>query len=336
MAGLTVVDVAQLAPANEPFCDLRELDGRPIRWLRHSGLPETALERRITRPMLSRYRACWKAASDAGRASALVSHMPWTSALTALLMRQRRTVRPQLAFAFNFTTPPSGRSLAYFRKALAAVEQFAIFTEYEAGLYSELLQLPRERFKPLLWTQAVPEPGPIPVGLLPDAPFVVALGGEGRDFGVLIAAARALPELQFVTIARPTAMLSDPPANMRVLFNLPWATCWGIAQRSLGLVVPLTSSRTCCGHITLVSGRLLGLPIITTQSEGTREYSEGYAATRRVPAGDVEGWVQALRTLARGGEELRRAAAAEAVEARERHDRLHWSAYTADFLRAFS
>lgn len=333
MKDLTVVDVAQLSPVTEPFCDLQAVDGRPIRWVRHSGLPGNWLERKISRPQLSRYRAVWNAASDAGKAAAVVSHMPWTTAAVSLLMKKRSTARPQLAFSFNFTKAPSGSALSFFRKALAPVEQFAVFTEFEADLYAERLGLPRERFRPVLWTQAPPVPGTVPDGLVPDGPFVVAIGGEGRDFSVLKAAAAALPDLPFVVIARPTAMLDDAPPNMRLLFNLPWATCWGIASRSIGLLVPLISKHTCCGHITLVSGRMAGLPIVTTTSSGTTEYSQGFDGTLTIPAGDVDGWVEALRLLRRDGERIGAAAAKEAGEAVRRHDRSLWAAYTADFLR---
>jgi hypothetical protein len=258
--------------------------------------------------------------------------MPWTSGLVSLLMRERRRARPHLAFAFNFTTPPAGRGLAYFRKALAPVDQFGVFTEYEAELYAERLEFPAERFRPVLWTQSQPEPGPVPQGLLPDRPFVVAIGGEGRDFSLLKAVAEALPETHFVVIARPTPALADAPPNMQLLFNLPWATCWGIAAKSSALLVPLKSEQACCGHITLVSGRMAGLPMVTTVSRGTKEYSEGFEATLTVPAGDVDGWVEALRLLQRDSGGVATAAGRESAEAVKRHDRSLWSAYTAEFL----
>ena len=58
-----------------------------------------------------------------------------------------------------------------------------------------------------------------------------------------------------------------------------------IAVESACLVVPLRDRTTCCGHITIVSGELLGIPVISTISEATREYTEDVVALR---PGDVE------------------------------------------------
>lgn len=334
MSPINLVDVAELTPVDAEFITLSDVDGAPVNWVRHSGRPQSAVERIITRPRLSRYRAAWNAAVAGRRARAIISHMPRMTAAVADFTRVTRASAPHLAFSFNFTQLPRDADLARFRRSLTRVDQFAVYTAFEADRYAELFDLPRDRFRPLLWTQATPAAATVDRKLLPSKPFVVAVGGEGRDFAMLTKAARALPEVPFVVIARPTGELSDIPSNMTLRFNIPSEVCWGIASKAAALLVPLFTSDTCCGHITLVSGRMLGLPIITTRSAGTREYSEGFGATQLVPAGNVDAWIAAISEIMADPDRARTIATAEAIEARERHSRHLWVQYVADFIRA--
>lgn len=330
--GLRVVNVADLSPVGEPFVELLSIDDRPLEWARYSGLPANALERAVPRPRVSRYRAAWQAANAARGATALVSHLPRMTAAVADAARLRGIDTPHLAFSFNFTQLPAPAARTRFRRSLASVDQFCTYTGFEADLYAEVFAIPRDRFRPLCWTQEAPVPGAVHPMLLPSGPFVAAVGGEGRDFAMLIAAARALPQVPFVVIARQTPLLMDPPANMTVHFNLPYATCWGIAARAAALLVPLRDADTCCGHITLVSARMLGLPIVTTRSRGTDEYTQDFAGTTLVPAGSVEGWVEAIRTVIADPDAARAAAAIDHAQAATLYDRSRWSTYIRDFV----
>src|SRR5690606_18561867 len=270
---------------------------RPVTWHRHSGLPQNLIERVVRRPRLSRYRAALAAARDARDCDAIISHLPRMSAAVADAGRGLRSRAAHLAFSFNFTELPSGRTRARLSSSLSYVDQFCVYTRFEAGLYADALKLDAARFEPVTWTQDIPPVGHLPPDLTFHRPYVVAVGGEGRDFATLMEAARATPTLQYVVIARPTAALAHPPANVRVIFNVPLATCWGIASRALALLVPLRDAETCCGHITLVSGRLLGLPILTTASSGTDEYTQDFPGTLTLPAGEPEAWANAIREL---------------------------------------
>jgi len=329
---IKLVDVAEL-PVDAKFVDLPDVDGDPVRWVRHSGLPQSSLERRVTRPRLSRYRAAWNAAAAARDAEAIISHLPNVTAAVSDFGVLTGMRAPHLAFSFNFTDLPGAAKRLRFSTSLARVAQFAVYTEYEAALYADYFGLPPERFRPLLWTQETPTIGVVDPALVPSEPFVAAVGGEGRDFAVLTAAAKALPEVPFIVIARPTGALRDPPPNMKVHFNLPAPQTWALASRAAGMLAPLRTDETCCGHITLVSGRMLGIPMITTRSRGTREYSEGFAGTQLVPASDTEALVAAISSLIEDPTPARAAAAGEVAEAAIRHERTRWAEYIADFIR---
>ena len=56
----TVVNVAELAAPDWDFVE-RHSPTRDVDWRYHSASPRNWLERRVTRPRISRYRACWEA-----------------------------------------------------------------------------------------------------------------------------------------------------------------------------------------------------------------------------------------------------------------------------------
>ncbi len=121
----------------------------------------------------------------------MISHLPLMSAAVSAGhgdALRRRT--PHLAFAFNFTTLPEGTRLRYMRQALARVDQFTIFSQHERGLYSNLFGIEPERFVPVMWTQDAP-PVQTEPGLTGDQPYLCAIGGEGRDFALLMERAAA-------------------------------------------------------------------------------------------------------------------------------------------------
>jgi hypothetical protein len=142
-----------------------------------------------------------------------------------------------------------------------------------------------------------------------------------------------MPHTPFVIIARPSPLFDDLPPNVRLYCNIPAPLCWGIAARSAFVLVPLRDAETCCGHITLVSARLAGIPMITSRSSGTREYSEGYRATLVAEPGRVDDWVALLEGAMPRHAEYRALAEQERVAAAERHDRRHWATFIEGFLR---
>lgn len=330
MKPLVLVNVHDVADPDS-FVDLAEIDGRPVHWLGHSGLPANAIERRVRRPRLSRYRAAAGAARDARHADAMISSLPRMSAAVERFMGTPLGPRlPHLAFTFNFTALPVGNDLRRMRAALTPVEQFCVFSQFEVDRYAELFEIPAERFRPVIWTQ------PVPIAntdvAVPERPYVAAIGGEGRDFATLLDAARATPELDWIVIARPNALLETAPANVKVRYNVPHAQTWGIAAQAAATVVPLLSEDTCCGHLTLVSAQQLGLPLLTSRSRATREYVEGRAGTTLFEPGDAAA-LAALATAHAADPGRKAVAQAERAAAVARYDRSQWNDYIADFVR---
>lgn len=327
---LTAINVPEDPdPADDAFAQLPTRHA--LRWVVLSGQPANALERGIRGVRLSRYRAAAQAALRAGPGSFVISHLPLMTAAVAHLLRLRGDV-PHLGFAFNFTRLPTGKRLRYLQGALRRVDKMAVFSRYEQGLYAEYFGIEHERFQPVIWTQG-PPPVQAETGLADVSPYLCAIGGEGRDFALLMQVARKLgPAMRVVVVARPQSLVGlQVPENVTVLTNISLARTWAIANGSCGVMVPLLSRETCCGHITLVSAKLLGLPLATTRAHATREYVEGRAAVLECEPGDVAGFADLARRLFEEAISLRVVAQSQKAAEQAIHDRRHW----ADLVDAF-
>ena len=313
------------------------------------GVPQNALERLVRRPNLARYRAARQAARLARGAQAaqerpvLVSHLPRMAAATNAARAVSCPDVPHMAFAFNFTDLPAGADLGRLRRLLKTVDAFAVFSRMELALYPPLLDLDPERFHFVPWAMDPPEAGPqnpMAAPLSPQAeaaapPYLCAVGGEARDYPLLAQAMAALPHLRMAVVARPHSIagisFSD---NVTVFTNLPAPQTWALVQGSLGLVVPLRSAETACGHITIVGAQLLGVPLAVTASSGVADYVDSDDIALRLPAGDLGALRAALETLAEDRAAARaRAGAAQALAA-ERSAPAAWVRFFEDRLDA--
>lgn len=266
-------------------------DDPTLSWETFSGRPRNALERRIRRPALARWRAALEATRAARTArdpAILVSHLPLMTEATNVLRRRLAPEVPQVAFAFNFTDLPIGRRRALMARGLAGIAEFVVFSRFEQGLYADLFGLPASRIRFLPWAMDPPVPGPespVPEAVR-QAGYLSAIGGEGRDYALLAEVLRSRPGIRAVVVGRPYSVAGIRfPENVTVFTNLPGPVTWRIAADSQALVIPLKTDRTACGHITMVGAQLLGLPLVVTRSQGVADYVSA-ATAQIVPPGD--------------------------------------------------
>lgn len=292
------VNVSDLAGPQWRF--LEPLSTNPeISWSVHLGRARSMLERSIPRPALGRYRAAFTAAREARgrRGAVLVSHLPRVSAATNMARSWLCADTPHIAFAFNFTDLPEGNDRTRLSRWLQGIDAYVVFSRFEQALYPEYFNLPESRVHYLPWTMEPPLPGP-DSPLTSTEPYLCSIGGEGRDYALLAKAMKALPHQKMVIIARPYSISGISfPDNVEVFTNLPKEQTWRVAANSLGLVVPLKSSRTACGHITIVGSQLLGLPLLVTRSQGVEDYITDGHTGFLMEAGDKAGMVERLRLL---------------------------------------
>lgn len=325
------INVADLSPVNDPFTQINSDD---IDWISFSGIPRNWLERRVGKFKLSSYRAALEAARSVRPGNIVISHLPGMAAVVATALAAIGKRPPHLAFSFNFTDLPVGLRHSFHCRAFSQVDQFAVYSRFEVDRYAQHFDIDPALVKPVIWTQAVPavQSGP---GIAITGPYVCALGGEGRDFRMLIDAARLLgPAFPMVVIARPHSLLGlSIPDHVTVLTNVPAMRAWRIAADSVGVLIPLKAVDTCCGHITMVSAKMLGLPIATTYSHATREYVEGRKAILQSQPSDAGAFAALIEQLFDQATELRQAARSVVLAECELHSRDRWAAYLKEFLR---
>lgn len=302
-------------------------------WAFFHGVPQNALERRVQRPNLARYRAAWQAVRHARQNSILVSHLPTMTAATNLLRQRICPDTPHIAFAFNFTALPTGRRLSYFRHALQDIDAFVVFSEVEQRIYADTFGIPSDRIQMLHWAMDAPVPGPKnPVPFT--RPYLCAVGGEGRDYALLAETLRYLPDIRMAIVARPhnVAGLAFPD-NVRVFTNLPAPQTWRLAQDSSGMVIPLKSAQTNCGHVTIVGAQLLNIPLVVTRSAGVADYVDDQTAFITAP-GSTSDMINALRALESGGEPVKQRQHKALHTAQARSSQTHWVRYFEGLLDA--
>jgi hypothetical protein len=306
-----------------------------VEWAFFNGIPQSRLERMVTRPNLARYRAAWstvRAASRAQRPAIIVSHLPSMAAPTNLFRSRLCPDVPQIAFSFNFTTLPQGRRRRLLSYLFRGIDEFVVYSTVEQQLYAEHFGLDPDRIRFVPWAMETPQPDVTPpVSIASD--YVCAIGGEGRDYALFAQAMARLPGIRGVVVARPYSIagISFPP-NVEVFTNLPLGQTWAIAAQSVGLAIPLKTDQTACGHITMVGAQLLGVPLLVTRSSAVADYVSDRTA-RLISAGSLE-------ELTAGIEELfedRQAVALRRDQARtqaEAHNRpAVWVDYLADACR---
>ncbi|MEB2347256.1 MAG: glycosyltransferase [Comamonadaceae bacterium] len=331
MGMLTAINVPELSPADDTFVHLKTR--AELQWIKLSGLPPKGAMRHVMVGRLSRYRAALQMVWHAPRADFIVSHMPRMTAAVSRLLGLRGRRVPHLGFAFNFAELSTGVRYRYMRSAIQCVDQMAVFSQIEREHYARYFDVDPAVFQPVLWSQ---DPPPVAADSVYrfSAPYLCAVGGEGRDFPLLLEVARRLgPSVTLVVITWPD-WLKGPrvPDNVKVLTNIPLAQVWRLASDSCGALVPLRTRDTCCGQITLVSAKLLGLPIVTTWSHATREYMEGREAVLVAEPGDVQAFTDRVREVIDERASLRSATRNDSVPERTVHDLGRWGQYLENSL----
>jgi glycosyltransferase involved in cell wall biosynthesis len=253
---------------------------------------------RLPGPHLGRIRAALEVRRILSRRQTdlLVSHGPYTSYYIEALGRRGMRDVPHLAFAFNFTDIPQGYRLETMRRTFANIDRFTVYSQMERELYADTFAIPIDRFIFNRWGVGSPLPVPGPRTLA--GPYIAAIGGEARDYATLCEAAKRLPDVRFVLVVRPHSLDGfEVPANVEIRVNLPWNDAWSVVWHADAALVPLRSSRTPNGHVTIVGGMHLGKAQVITDSAGIRDYAENEKTALLVPAQDPAAFAEAVERL---------------------------------------
>lgn len=256
------------------------------------------IDKFLGRPLLGRVRMGWQVrrAVQRGEIDLIVSHLPYCTSWITLLLLGLQTKPYHLAFAFNFTDLPTSIGRWIMRQTFRRVDRFVIFSEMEKQLYGQYFDIPVQKFERIAWgvNPPVDQPGPRVI----QAPYVVSMGGEARDYHTLLKVARAMKDTLFVLIVRPKTLTDhELPPNVNVFINIPWIDAWSLVYYSTLTVIPLRSSATPNGHVTLVGGMYLGKAHVVTDSSGIADYVTHNKSAILVPVGDASAMQAAIEKL---------------------------------------
>lgn len=306
---------------------------RPLDWAFFRPGQNGPIDRVLKKPLVGRLSEGLRLrkAARAGAFDLIVTHLPFVAAWMSDLVGDDAGGAQRLAFAFNFTDMPAGAQAARMKRSFARIDRFTVFSRLERDLYARAFDIPPERIDLALWGANPPieAPGPRTIA----EPYVVALGGEARDYATLMDAARQMPETSFVAITRPWSLDGvSLPANVRHFVNLPWAEAWSLVHHAAAAVVPLRDDLAPNGMVTFVGAMHLGKAQVATQSAGLADYAIDGETALAVPAGDDGAMKQAIRRLLTEPDLAARLGARARAFAAERCSEAATVAYFRDFL----
>jgi len=245
-----------------------------LRWV-HVSTRSPRLPRRLPRRHnWQRLAAAWNCrAVLQPEDSLLVSHGPMMTMFSSLANAARINRSPHLAFSFNFTQLPDGPLRRVQRHAFRSVDRFVVFSTMERALYADYFGIDPRRIEMIHWAAQAPEFSTAQPALIP-GDYICAVGGQGRDYGVLVEAMKSLPGIRLVIVATEAAMrgVQSIPSNVEVRSNIPPREATNIIGNSKFMVLPLLGQRVPCGHVTIVAAMHLSKAIVATASSGISDY----------------------------------------------------------------
>jgi glycosyltransferase involved in cell wall biosynthesis len=260
--------------------------------------PRNWIERQFKFLNLARLRGSFEATRSAKRnnAAILVSHGPTLAAWCGIFSRLVFLRSALIAHSFNFVELPSPLKTLIFSMGFRRVDRFVAFSRIEIDVYARQFHIPKSRFSFVYW--GIRRPSTDTASIHPSNRYVSAIGGNARDYGTLIEAARSLPDIPFVLVVRPSSLEGlIIPANVTVHVNLSLEATMSILSASRFMVLPLNSAAVPCGHVTIVAAMHLGKTMIVTASVGIEDYIKDGENALTVAVGSAAALVQAITRL---------------------------------------
>ena len=252
---------------------------------------------------LGRMIGCFRAVRTARKmkASIIVAHGPTLAAwccIFASIFNSRKV--EILAHSFNFTNLPGPFKTRIFSFVLGRAKRFVVFSRMERDLYARVFKIDISKVDFVHWGVNQPEKENEPIE---GGAYVASIGGNARDYGTLMDAARSMTGTKFVLVARPENLIGlDIPPNVKVHTNLPLRAAMNILGHSKLMALPLVGSEVPCGHVTLVAAMHLGRPVIVTDSTGIADYVENGVTGLTVRMGSAIELKRAIEGLLRNEE----------------------------------
>ena len=219
---------------------------------------------------LNKLRWAWRAARAARAAQLIIT---FDEGLCAALEIARMVVRggpPHVTYYFNFDHMPQGVQRARHAALFRRVSRIVVSSRVEQRLYARHFGLDPTRIDFIPWGVKAPAAS----GLVVDhKDYVCAVGGNARDYAMLMQVASRQPDRRFVIVVRPANIEGlAVPDNVEVMCNIAYADAMAVVKGARLMALPLKTTDTPCGHVTIVSAFYLGTPVIVTRSAGVEDY----------------------------------------------------------------
>lgn len=271
---------------------------RPLAWTFFRPVQTGPLDKALKKPLAGRLLEGMRLrkAARQGDFDLIVTHLPYVAAWMSDLVGDDAGGARRLAFAFNFTDLPKGPQQARMKSAFARLDRFTVFSSLERDLYARHFAIAPDRIDVALWGANPPIDAPSPRTIA--EPYVVALGGEARDYVTFNEAARRMPDKVFVAITRPSSLDGIVlAANVRYFVNLPWQEAWSLVYYADVAVIPLRDDLAPNGMVTFVGGMHLGKAQVVTRSKGLADYAIDGDTALCVPPRDPDAMEAAIGRL---------------------------------------
>ncbi|MFM7321709.1 MAG: glycosyltransferase family 4 protein [Armatimonadota bacterium] len=224
--------------------------------------------------------------------------------LTALLPRRPRHV----TIAHRLST---GKKRLFFErlKVHRWIDCFLVYADIQRRFAVERLGVPTDRVAHIDFHADTAFFKPLD-GVDRDPALVSAAGLEWRDYPTLIAAAEALPDLDFrLAAASPWSKHVDETQKRPLPGNVDtrrygYDALRTLYARSNAVAVPLHDNDFQAGITSMLEAMAMGKAVVVTRTEGQTDVVIDGTTGLYVAPGDAEGWISALTRL-RDDRELR-------------------------------
>lgn len=238
--------------------------------------------------------AVWRAAERSSQPAGIIACFPQLATTVGLQKRIRLASHPIVAWNFNLGVLTGGVRKLLARFALASIDRFVVHSQAEISVYSNWLNLPRDRFRFVPLQRAVKD-----IKFEEDLarPFVLSMGTARRDYGLLF---DVLSDLRYeaIVVAGPHALAGlTVPENVKVLSGLSLDQCHKLVQRARVNIVPISNSTTASGQVTFLDAMMYGRPTVVTRCAASVDYIEDGVDGLLVPPGDHSAMRFALESL---------------------------------------
>jgi hypothetical protein len=235
-------------------------------------------------------------ASHVGRAANLcISFGAGLGGAFELGRRLLKVRTPHVCYYLNFDRLPDGLRRERQARLYSTIDRFVVSATVERDIYATHFGIDPARIDVILWGVNAPVPSDMPP---PHTSYVCAVGGNARDYAMLMNVAVARPDMPFVVVARPENLTGlTIPSNVMTLCNIPYPDAMAIVRSARVMALPLVSTDTPCGHVTIVSAYYLGTPMVITRSTGVEDYVKDDKTGLVTPTGSADAMGAAIDRL---------------------------------------